>query len=284
MNETVGFKFPKKRLAALIYSGAGTGKTITAMTACLVKGLKVRVLAIEANAMQGIEEAIAIHNIQLEEGQLIVAVPDNDSAATAADFMNQETDAYYQSIISRILNFKGYDIATGKEVNLGKVMSWKLDSCFILDGMTMFENSCAARGRKKAKDAGTAKDARAAFYAGQDALVGGIFQVIEQSGCHCIVLAHQAMSDQEQMNKHKLVKSINPGFGTRSVIDKLAGRFTIILYQRYNQQKRQYVLSAEEADAYTISRGIDRNKLKQFNIDLRNLPANFSHEIYANYF
>lgn len=280
-----GFSFPKERLAMLLYSGAGTGKTISVMTLLKVrvndKPLKVRVLVLEKNAMTGIKEALRIHGItELEEGQLVIATPANDTAATAADFQNQESDAFYSAIISKLINFKGVDVATGKEVGLGKVMAWSSDTVFVLDGMTVFENACAARGRKKSKDNNTLKDPRAAFYAGQDALVGAIFQIVEQSDCHVVVMAHQAMSDNEQMQKHKLTKSINPGFGTRSVIDKLAGRFSCIFYMRYNAQRKQYVWSAEEPDAYTISRGVDRQRCKELNVTLNNLPADFSHALY----
>ena len=95
------------------------------------------------------------------------------------------------------------------------------------------------------------------------------------------MLAHQAMSDEAAMSKYKLVKPINPGFGTRSVIDKLAGRFSVIFYMRYNSQTRKYVWSAEEKDAYTIARGIDRDKCKKLGFNLANLPADFSHELYT---
>lgn len=283
--EIVKFSFPKRRFAGMIYSSAGTGKTISAMTALKVPDLKVRVLCTEANALTGIEEALAIHGItDLQEGQLTLAIPEVDSASSADAFMTQETDNFYQSIISKIMMFKGQDVATGKQVNLGKVMSWKQDSLFILDGMTMFESACSSRGRKIwATQAGGNKDPRMAFYKGQDALVGGLFQIVENSGCHVLVLAHQAMSDEVQQEKHKLTKSINPGFGTRSVIDKLAGRFSSILYMRYNRQQKKFVWSAEEKDAYTISRGIDRTKLKTMGINLSNLPADFSHELY-NFF
>lgn len=281
--EITKFSFPKRRFAGMIYSSAGTGKTISAMTALKVPNLNVRILCTEANALTGVEEALSIHGItDLREGQLTIAIPDADSATSADAFMTQETDAFYQSIISKIMMFKGQDVATGKQVNLGKVMSWKNDSLFILDGMTMFESACSARGRKVCKETNV-KDARMAFYKGQDALVGGLFQIVETSGCHVLVLAHQTMSDEVQQEKHKLSKGINPGFGTRSVIDKLAGRFSSILYMRYNQQQKKYVWSAEEKDAYTISRGIDRTKLKALGVNLSNLPADFSHELY-NFF
>lgn len=282
-----GFAFPKKRLVAMLYSGAGTGKTISAMSVLKVKdalgkGLKVRIHAIEANSMTGIQEALKIHDItDLEEGQLTIAVPSSTAAANTSEFMERETDAFYVAIIEQLISFKGVDVKTGKQVNLGKVMSWGADCVYILDGMTMFESACSARGRKKySQEPGGGKDARMAFYRGQEALVGGVFQIAEESKCHVIILAHQAMSDDAQKEKHKLTKNINPGFGTRSVIDKLAGRFSIILYMRKNVQKGTYVWSAEEPDAYTISRGIDKDKCKKLGFNLQNLPADFSHELY----
>jgi hypothetical protein len=275
-----GFQFPKKRFVGMIYSAAGTGKTISAMTALKVPDLKVRVLCTETNALTGIEEALEIHGItDLQEGQLTIAIAQSD-ASSLEEFQDQSSDAFYRAITGKLFNFIGHDVATGKEVKLGKVQSWGKDTLFILDGMTMFESSCAGRGMQLAKAQNNAKDARAVFYAGQKVLVGAIFAIAEESKGHILVLAHQAMSDDVAMQKYKLTSMINPGFGTRSVIDKLAGRFSSILYMRYNAQQKKYVWSAEEKDAYTISRGIDRVKLKKAGINLNNLPADFSHAVY----
>jgi hypothetical protein len=275
-----GFQFPKKRFVGMIYSSAGTGKTVSAMTALKVPDLKVRVLCTETNALTGIEEALAIHGItDLQEGQLTIAVAQGE-ACSLEEFQEQSSDASYKAITSKLFNFIGHDVATGKEVRLGKVQSWGKDTLFILDGMTMFESSCAGRGLQLAKAQNNSKDARAVFYAGQKVLVGAVFTLAEESTGHMLVLAHQAMSDEVALKKYKLSKMVNPGFGTRSVIDKLAGRFSSILYMRYNTQTKAYVWSAEETDAYTISRGIDRAKLKKERITLNNLPADFSHPVY----
>lgn len=279
----IKFQFPKKRFSGMIYSSAGTGKTISAMTALKVPNLKVRVLCTETNALTGIEEALAIHGItELQEGQLTIAVAQSTSSSLE-EFQDNSSDAFYKAITGKLFNFIGTDVASGKEVRLGKVQEWGTDTLFILDGMTMFESSCSGRGLTIAKSQNNAKDARAIFYAGQKVLVGAVFSLIEESKGHVLVLAHQAMSDETAMSKYKLSKPINPGFGTRSVIDKLAGRFSSILYMRYNNQKKQYVWSAEEPEAYTISRGIDKVKCKQLGITLNNLPADFSHELY-NFF
>ena len=282
---TGGFKFPKKRVIMMLYGKAGVGKTITIMT-LLKRGLKVRVLCAEANAITGIEEALAIHKIELAEGQLIVAFPGNESASSTDAFANQETDAFYLAIVGKIVNFKGFDVATGKEVTLGKVMAWDTTCAFVLDGMTMTENACAARGRKMFKEApGENKnDQRMAFYKGQDALVGLVFQVIETSGCHVFILAHQTIMDEKTKLKGGFEHEINPGFGTKSVVDKLAGRFTQIFYMRKNRVTNQFVMSAMEDKAYTISRGIDRDKCRKLKIELNTLPADLSHEIYDNIF
>lgn len=277
----IKFNFPKKRFCGMIYSSAGTGKTISAMTALKVPNLKVRVLCTETNALTGIEEALAIHGItELKEGQLTIAVAQS-SSSSLEEFQDNSSDSFYKAITTKLFQFNGIDAATGKEVKLGKVQDWGTDTLFILDGMTMFESSCAGRGLVNAKLQNNGKDARAIFYAGQKVLVGGVFSLIEEGKGHMLILAHQAMSDEVSMAKYKLTKTINPGFGTRSVIDKLAGRFSSILYMRFNEQKKKYVWSAEEKDAYTISRGIDRTRCKELGVTLNNLPADFSHELYT---
>lgn len=280
----LGFQFPKKRLACMIYAAAGQGKTISAMTLCLVKGLKVRVICTEANAVSGIQEALEIHKIELEEGQLTIAIAESDAPSSLDTFQNEDNDDAYRAIFSRLMNFKGFDVKTGKEVALGNVFNWKQDCALVLDGMTMTEFACSSRGKMLATQSNNAKDARAVFYAGQKVLIGATFQLVEKAKCHIIVLAHQALSDEEAVKKYKLEKKINPAVGTRSVIDKLSGRFSNIFYMRYNKLKKQYVWSVAEDEAYTVARNIDLALCKKENLQLNNLPADFSHPIYSAFF
>jgi len=279
----LAFNFPKKRLAMLLYSMAGMGKSISIATLLKVPGLKVRLLAMEDNCLPAIEEGFAIHGItELEEGQFTIAEIGGNAITTVETFANQTDDSVYQSAVMKLMNFQGTDVATGKDVRLGNALSWGNDTVLVIDGLTMLQFACASRG--KVKTDGN-KDARAAFYAGQDALLGYIYQFMQRSKAHFVLLAHETSSDPEQLAKHKTLLATHPALGTRSIVSPFLGRFSVVLYAKYNKQTRQYVWSGEEPNTMTVMRNI-KTKGLSYNgrqVTNSNLPADFSFEGY-NFF
>jgi hypothetical protein len=143
----------------------------------------------------------------------------------------------------------------------------------------MLQYACSTRGKSKV---GNNKDARAAFYAGQDALTGYVYQIMQRSNAHIVLLAHETSSDPEQRAKHKGLMQVHPALGTRSIVSPFLGRFNVVLYAKFNKQTRRYVWSGEEADTMTVMRNIT-TKGKTYEgkaVTNSNLPADFSFEGY----
>ena len=284
----MNFNFPENetKFKCMLYSEAGTGKTVSVVTLLKVKGLKVRILCIENNALPAIKEGLRLHNIDsLEEGQLTITTITGGTITSTEAFQEQTDTGYYEGIVSKFMNFKGMDVATGKEVALGNCLNWANDTILVVDGLTMLEYSCATRGR--AKTAGN-KDPRAAFYAGQDLLKGTIFSLAEKGKGNLLLLAHSTQSDEVARGRHQGLTEIHPALGTRSVVSTHLGRFSNVFYARRNlQQKGQnsYVWTVAEPKAYTIARNIETKGKKYLDreVTLNNLPADFSYEGY-NFF
>jgi len=282
----INFNFPNKRLAMLLYSQAGKGKSVSIVTLLKIPGLKVRLLVLESNCLPAIQEGLSIYGIDhLEEGQLTIAEV-NSAAITSADaFTEQTDDSAYTAAVSKLIMFNGVDVATGKEVKLGNALSWGSDTCLVIDGLTMLQYACATRGKHKASATGAGKDPRAAFYAGQDALTGYVYQIMQRSNAHIVLLAHETSSDPEQRAKHKGLMQVHPAVGTRSIVSPFLGRFNVVLYAKFNSQTRKYVWSGAEPDTMTVMRNITTKDMKYEGrvVTDSNLPADFSFEGY-NFF
>jgi hypothetical protein len=275
------YKFPGKNLRMVLYSQAGVGKTVSTMSLLKIPNLKVRVLALEDNAFSGIEEGLRIHDIKdLEPGRLIISEVRGKGITSKDTFIDQTDDSFYQACVTRLMNFTGNDVVSGEEAKLGNAMSWDKDSVLVIDGLTMLQFGCHSRGKVKA---GNNKDPRAAFFQGQDALVGYIYQLLQQAKCNIIVLAHEAVSDEEAISKHPGLTPIHPALGTRSIVSQFLGRFNVVLYAKYNMQTRQYVWSGEEKGVKTITReiNVDGKKYNNRPVTLSNLPADFSADCYS---
>jgi len=281
---TFQFHFPKERLAALIYGQPGIGKSVSLVTLLKVKNLKVRILAMEDNALPAIRDGLRIHGItELEEGQLTIAEVKGGSITTSDKFISQTDDSSYQAAVTKLMNYVGFDVATGKEVKLGNVMSWDNNCVLCLDGLTMLQYACYNRGKVKADANGTGKDPRAAFYAGQDSLIGYCYQLLQNSKAHIVILAHETQSDEVAVSKHKALLKIHPQLGTRSIVSSFLGRFNVVLYAKQNKQTRKYVWSGEEPDTMTVVRNITTKDITYEGkaVNLNNLPADFSWEGYS---
>lgn len=280
---TTGFSFPKKRLAMLLYSRPGEGKSTALATLLKVPNLKVRILCTEDNSLQGLQDGLRIHGItELSEGQLTVAQVKGNGVTSSDTFIEQTDDSSYQSAVRLLLNFIGHDVASGKEVRLGNALNWTDEAVLCIDGLTMLQHACHSRGKVKAISAGTAKDPRAAFYAGQEALIGYVYQLLQHSKAHVVVLAHETTSDEVALSKNKGLLATHPALGTRSIVSPFLGRFNLVLYAKINKQTKQYVWSGEEHNTMTVVRNINL-KDKTYNgrrVSLNNMPADFSFEGY----
>lgn len=272
----MAFNFPKKRLAMLLYSMAGVGKSVSLTTLLKIPNLKVRILSLEDNCLPAIELGLDIHGItELNPGQLTIAEVHGGGISMSEKYVAQSDDSAYMAAVGKLLNFTGTDISTGDEVKLGNVMNWKDDSVLCIDGLTMLQYACGNRGKNKV---GNNQDARAAFYAGQDALLGYVYQLLQNSKSHIIVLGHETTSDEVALSKNKGLMATHPALGTRSIVSPFLGRFSNVLYAKVNKQTKQYVWSAEEDRTMTVYRGINigDNKYGNLRVTLNNLPADFS--------
>lgn len=279
----IKFHFPKERLAALIYSQPGAGKSVSLTTLLKVPNLKVRILSLEDNCLPAIRDGLRIHGIEsLEEGQLTIAEVKGNGINATSKFMDQTDDSSYQSAVAKLLNFTGFDVATGNEVKLGNALSWDSDTILCVDGLTMLQYACYNRGKVKSEANNTGKDPRAAFYAGQDALIGYIYQLLQNSKTNVVVLAHETQSDDVAVNKHKGLLKIHPQLGTRSIVSSFLGRFNVVLYAKQNRQTRKFVWSGDELDTMTVVRNVtlEGNPYQGKPVTINNLPADFSWEGY----
>jgi len=277
--------FPKPRQAILIYGGAGSGKSVSLATLLKVvlkngNKLKIRIFCLEDNSLPAIIRSFQIHNItDLEEGQLVICTPPQGAIGSSTEFQDANSDKFYQNIISQICNFKGTDVATGKEVSLGNVSTWDKDTVLALDGLTNFQYACGARGKVKAKAVNNDKDPRAVFYAGQQVLTDGIKQILGMTKCHFILFAHDTASDEAMVAKYNGLKAIHPAVGTRSIVSQFCGNFSYVFLSRKIDINNTFFWSVADSKAYTRD-SIDREKCKELKIPLDKLPADFSHELY----
>ena len=140
----------QKLLTCLIYGRNGSGKSVGGMSLLKNPKLKLHVLALDANAAYGIEDAIHIHKITPVAGQLIICQPKMSVADAKASFKavmtgtsarGQKTPkelikARHDSLINAFDNFVGIDYATGEEVTCGSVYDWGNDTVLIIDGLS----------------------------------------------------------------------------------------------------------------------------------------------------
>lgn len=274
------FKFPKKRLCALIYSQPCMGKSVALVTLLKIPGLKVRLLVLEDNSLPAIEEGLKLHNItSLEEGQFTIAEVKGGGISSTDKFIDQTDESSYINAVSKLLNFSGFDVATSKDVKLGNTLNWGNDTVLCIDGLTMLQYACGNRGHVKAVGN---KDPRAAFYAGQDALLGYVYQLMQNSKAHIVVLGHETTSDEVALSKHKQLMATHPALGTRSIVSPFLGRFNNVLYAKLNKQTKKYVWSVEEDRVMTAHRNIvtKDNPYEGKPVTLNNLPADFSYSGY----
>jgi hypothetical protein len=287
--------FPKERLAALVYGPACVGKSVAIASLLKVPGLKVNVLSLEDNSIPALREGLRIHGItELREKQLVIAKPALGEIPTAEEFIENTNESAYMAIMAKLFGFTGTDISNGKSVNLGKVTSWDANTVFVLDGLTMFHFSCYARGKQRSRKANGGKiNAQSEFFAGQDTLIGAIYQLIQTSKCHIVVLAHEAVTITDEKSTKQLkaldLPEIHPAMGTRTIISGFCGRFREVYYaSKLTDEAKvmnkhltsKFIWSAEKDNVYTGHR-LDPAKFKAAGFKMDKLPADFSHELYG---
>ena len=287
------FNFPKdkvkQKLALLLYSNPGQGKSVSICTLLKIPNLKVRILATERNCIPAIEEGMRIHGIkELTKGQLVIAEARGTAQISSDNFMANSDSTAYDAAVARLFSFTGIDVFDGSEINLGKVFSWGDDCVLVIDGMTMLQHAATGKGQKKSEDEGTTKDPRNAFYNTQKLFIGYIVQLINNSKIHIVALGHSVVElDEKVLAKIKDtgVTKIHPYLGTRSIIDGILSQFNVLLYAKYNKLTRKYVWSADETDAMTVARNIqiEGNLYEGKPVKLSSLPADFSYSGY-NFF
>ena len=267
----------------MLYSAAGTGKTIATTTLLKIPELKVRYLCLESNSMPAIAEGLDIHNItELTKGQLTIATPKGSGINNADTYMDQTDDSFYQAIIkSAIMNYAGVDVATGEDVKYGQMLTWGKDVCLVIDGLTMLQYACANRGRVVSLKRNNDKsNPLSEFYMGQDTLIGTIYQLMQSFKGHIVILAHETQSVEVARKKYRNLTEIHPALGTRSIVSPFLGRFTNVFYQRRNIQTNKFVWSVAQPGVYTVSRNI-KIPTGRRGVNLDNLPPDFSDEIYS---
>lgn len=284
--------FPKERFTAVIYGGAGAGKTTTALSLLKNKDLKLIHFALEATTLAAMRNCFEIYGIEeLEEGQLVYVTPDAAIAKDELSFKSNTDGSFYDNIVRALFLTKGIDVATGKQVSLGKFNSYDGDTVLIFDGVSALVETITNRANSDAIVKKVQDNGMAVYGIGQKYIIGLFNQLTKGTKAHVIVLGHQKLADDKAVAKYPNIKAINPDFYTRSLVDQVCGMFTYVFYAKRNSLNNSFKLSVAETNAYTRD-SINRDKFKrvvaEYNKELKqhekitldNLPFDLTHGVY----
>jgi len=154
----------------------------------------------------------------------------------------------------------------------------------------MLQFACSSRGIKKSRASNNGKaNPQSEFFAGQNTLIGAIYQLIQTSKCHMVVMAHESVTITEETKDKKTkaldLPTIHPSLGTRSIVSSFCGRFQYVFYAKKldllpGVKISPFVWSCVQKDAYVADR-LDKTRLAEHKIDLDKMPADFSHPAYG---
>jgi hypothetical protein len=268
--------FPKERFTCIIYGPAGAGKTTTALSLLKNPNLKIIHFALEATTLAAMRNCFNVYDIE---------------AADEASFKSNTDGTFYDNIVKALFTTKGIDVATGKQVTLGKFNNYTGDTVLVFDGISALIETVTNRANSDAIVKKVQDNGMAVYGIGQKYIINLFNQLSKGTKAHVIALGHQKLADEKAVAKYTNIKPINPDFYTRSLVDQVAGMFTYCMYAKRNSMNNRFTLSVAETNAYTRD-SIDREKFKQVaaevnkelkqheRIDLSNLPTDLTHVVY----
>lgn len=248
-----------KKTNVLLYGEGGTGKSSAIATLFKllpkVPNLKVRYLMTEANAMDGMEDGLSRHKVELKPGQLAYQVckPNPTTAISTARIANEfdanfmkksENDALkvkaeagdrakhtaFLTILKGMASFKGIDYVTGEESDYGDYLKWDSDTVFVIDSLT----SCVDYLVDVVKAARVATVMSDYNHVQTNLMSKIIIPLTEQSRCSIVMLGHPTIGDdntvkQPKEKENRITKLYPKSFG-QAINNTLVSKFSEVIY------------------------------------------------------
>lgn len=235
----------------LLYGAAGSGKTICALSILKDAKYKLRILALDANAYAGIQDAIRIHNIKLIEGQLIVATPTTRKMNFSYDNVKKGDSLDFTAINNQLNNFTGVDVLTNSEIQCGSICDFTEDTVFIIDSFSTWQDTIRSHATKVllSKQANPENGVNGMSLVGemQNIVLAFIENIQKNIKCHFILIAHEAVNGEEALSASKgTLKTITPNFPGVKNTAQFLGKFAIVLYCKYVPMSKKYIIIAED--------------------------------------
>ena len=280
-----------KKTNILLYGEGGTGKStaIATLFKLLDKNpdLKVRYLMTEANAMDGMEDGLALHNIKLKEGQLayMVCKPKASTSVSSAQIAREyeqnylrvsENDALkvkiqtgdrakrtaFLSILKGMATFKGIDYVTKEEKDYGDYLKWDDNTLLVIDSLT----SCVDYLITEVKATRIATVMSDYNHVQTNLLAKIIIPLTEQAECSVIMLGHPTIGDdntvkQPKEKANRITKLYPKTFG-QAINNTIVSKFSETIYA-YVDVKDDFYWAGKKSGVATSPRKIPRkDKLK----------------------
>lgn len=280
----------QKLLTCLIYGRNGSGKSIGGMSLLKIPKLKLRVLAVDANALYGIEDAIHIHGVTPIAGQLIICQPKMSVADAKASFKavmsgtsargtkspKELIKARYDSLINALDSFIGTDFVTGEEVNCGSIYDWKEDTVLIVDGLSTVTEIIEDYERSKLRNP---NDVEAPvngwdFTRNVQDKVNQFAEFLTNPtmiSCHVLMYGHEKRTTHEVSKEERITFSLAGQKG----VSMFMGKFATILYAECvtTPKGKSYYWNNLKAGTDAVARGIPKHSDK---LDHSKLIPDFS--------
>lgn len=267
----------------LLYGAAGSGKTITALSILKDSKYKIRILALDANALAGIQDAIRIHNIKLIESQLIVAIPTSRKINFSYDNVKKGDSSDFTAINAQLNNFTGIDLSNNSEVQCGSICDFDENTVFIIDSFSTWQDTIRSHATKilLAKQSNPENGVNGMSLVGemQNIVLAFIENIQKNIKCHFILVAHEAVNGEEALAASKgTLKTITPNFPGVKNTAQFLGKFAIVLYCKYLPMSKKYIIVAE--DIKDIISVVPRYIPKDKNLKLSELIPDLTNKEY----
>ena len=257
-----------RSIKAVLYGVSGTGKTVAAATLGKVKGIKrVMFIAVESNALAGLEAGMEIHKLTTEERKKFKVLRIGTGRRTVSTLL-----ASVQTVLTNTTEgIAGKeDLQKGKYtrftevirgmqsftdihgVDHGNITDWGEDTVVYIDGLTVILETIQQTiiGGKTL----LSLPARGIL---QNMLMQYIRFLTEEVRCHVVLLAHPV----RQKSTITGVESIFIETGGQALKDKVPSAFTDVIYTASNNGK--YTWSTQALGVLTSARNLPDERVLQ---------------------
>lgn len=280
-------------LTCLIYGRNGSGKSVGGMSLAKIPRLRLRIMALDANAIYGIDDALRIHGITPKAGQITICQPKMVVADSKAIFKavmlgssprgsktpKELIKARYESVINSFDNFEGIDYATGETVSLGCVYAWGKDDVLIVDGLSTITEIIEDYERIKLRNP---NDVEAAVNGWDFArnVQDKVNQFAEflctpnMISCNIVMYGHEKRTIHEVTKEERITLSL---VGQKGV-SMFMGKFATVLYAECinKANSKEYYWNNLKTGTDAVARGIPKSD----KLDYAKLIPDFSLAVY----